>query len=140
MLELINFEKEKELIDPAPANHKIKPLYKNTLIGLFNSFNSAYEKLAQLKEQGSIDILTVKKDLVEAREHIYQIYLTIDSILRSYRTGFGIETDSMKCDFCPEVARKYQDFHKWCVDCFSHEFESLKDNRQPDVNLQEEKK
>ena len=122
MLELINFEKEQKQIDSAPANHKIKPLNNITFLGLFNSFTSALNMLAKLKEQGSIDILTVRKDLVEAREYLFQIYLSIDSILRSYKTGFDIETDSMKCDFCPDVARKYQDFHKWCKDCFSHEF------------------
>ena len=124
MLELIKFKKEQDTFDSTPANFEIKPLYKNTFIGLFNSFNSAYDKLAQLKEQGSIDILTVREDLIEAKEIIFQIYSLIDSILHSYKTGFGIETDSMKCDFCPEVAQNYQDYHKWCDDCFSHEFGS----------------
>lgn len=118
MIELENFENQHS----SPDNFQVKRLSKITFIGLFNSFNSVRDKLAKLKEQGSIDILKVKKDLIEAKEHIFQICLSIDSILRSYKTGFGIETDSLKCDFCPDIARTYQDFHKWCDDCFSHEF------------------
>lgn len=122
MLELINFKKEQDNFNPTPANFKIKPLYNNTFIGLFNSFDSAYKKLFKLKEQGSIDILTVKKDLTEARDYVFEIYSLIDSILRSYKTGFGIKTDSVKCDFCPDIALKYREFHKWCEDCFNREF------------------
>ena len=119
MLELVNFNKEH---DSTLANHEIKPLYASTFVGLFNSFNSAFKKLSKLKEQGSIDILTVKKDLNDTRDHVFEIYSLIESILRSYKTGFGIENDSMKCDFCPDIALKYQDYHKWCDDCFNREF------------------
>ncbi len=122
MLDLINFEKEQDQFDSTPVNSKIKPLNKITFLGLFNSFDLAHRKLENLKEQGSIDILLVKKDLIEARDYLFQIYLSIDSILRSYKTGFGIKTDSLKCNFCPEVARKYQEYHKWCEDCFNREF------------------
>ena len=119
MLELVNFNK---VHDSTPANQEIKPLYASTFIGLFNSFDSAYKKLSKLKEQGSIDILTVKKDLIETRDYVFEIYSFIDSILRSYKTGFGIETDSMKCDFCPDMALKYREYHKWCEECFNREF------------------
>ena len=120
MLDLINFEKDQ--FDSTPVINKIKPLNKITFLGLFNSFDLAHRKLEKLKEQGSIDILTVKKDLIKARDYLFQIYLSIDSILHSYKTGFGIKTDSLKCDFCPDIALTYREFHKWCNDCFSHEF------------------
>ena len=119
MLELVNFNKEH---DSTPVTHEIKSIHKSTFIGLFNSFDSAYQKLSKLKEQGSIDILKVKKDLTETRDYVFEIYSLIDSILRSYKTGFGIENDSTKCDFCPDIALKYQDYHKWCEDCFNREF------------------
>ena len=122
MLDLINFEKEQDQFNSTPVSSKIKPLNKITFLGLFNSFDLAHRKLEKLREQGSIDILKVRKDLVEARDRMFQIFSSIDLILRSYKTGFNIETDSMKCDFCPDVAQNYQDFHKWCNDCFSHEF------------------
>ncbi len=121
MLELANFSEEKKR-DPTPENYQVKKLKNITFIGLFNSFNSTQNLLAKLKEQGSIDILTVKNDLTRAKEQVFEIYLVIDSILNSYQNGFNIETDSMKCDFCPEVADTYREFHKWCKDCFSREF------------------
>ena len=119
MLELVNFESK----DSPPENYQVKQLKDITFIGLFNSFNSARDTLSKLKEQGSIDILTVKNDLTRAKEQVFQIFLVIDSILKSYQDGFNIEVDTMKCDFCPEVANAYREFHKWCKDCFNREFE-----------------
>lgn len=118
MLELENFENK----DSTPENYQVKQLKNITFIGLLNSFNSAHDTLAKLKEQGSIDILTVKNDLIRAKDQLFQIYKFIDAILNSYKNGFRIDVHSMKCDFCTESAYKYQEFHKWCKDCFSREF------------------
>ncbi len=108
MFELVNFENK----DPTPENYQVKELNNITFLGLFNSFNSTHNTLAKLKEQGSIDILTVKDGLIRAKEQVFQIYVVIDAILNSYQNGFNIEENTMKCDFCTENAHKYKVFHK----------------------------
>ncbi len=118
MLELVNFEEN----EPSPDSYQTKPLSRITFIGLLNSFDYARKFLSKLKEQGSIDILKVKDDMIKAKNHLLQINLEIDAILNSYKKGFGIEVAAMKCDFCPDQAIKYQIFHKWCKSCFNREF------------------
>ncbi len=118
MLELVNFEEN----EPSPDCYKVKPLDRITFIGLLNSFDYAHNFLLKLKEQGSIDILKVKDDLFKAKNHLLQINLEIDAILNSYKDGFGIEVGSVKCDFCPNSAFKYEDFHEWCKICFYQKF------------------
>jgi len=121
MLELANFDQE-EKNDSTPEDHRVKKLNNITFLGLFNSFNSAHDTLSKLKEQGSIDILAVKKDLTRAKEQVFQIYVAIDAILNSYKNGFDITEEAIKCDFCPDKAIKVQSFHSWCEDCYNREF------------------
>ena len=118
MIELANFEKN----EPSPDSYQVKPLSRITFIGLLNSFDYARNFLLKLKEQGSIDILKVKGDMIKARNHLLQINLEIETILNSYKKGFNIESGAMKCDFCPDPAKKYREFHKWCESCFNREF------------------
>ena len=118
MLKLANNEES----EPPLEIYQTKQLSRITFIGLLNSFDYAHNFLAKLKEQGSVDILTLKKDMIKAKNFLFQIYLEIDTILNSYKDGFNIEDNVMKCDFCPETAHTYREYHKWCVDCFNREF------------------
>lgn len=120
MIELKNPQENN--FSPENENYEIKRLRNCTFVGLFNSFDSTVNRLAELKKQGSTDVLTVKKSLTEVKEEIIQIYLSINAILTSYKHGFSIEEEAMKCDFCPDPAETVRCFHKWCKECFEREF------------------
>jgi hypothetical protein len=118
MLELVKVEKN----ESPPEYYRVKPLSRVTFIGLLNSFDYARNFLSKLKEQGSMDILEVKTDLLKAKDQLFQIYLEIGTILNSYKYGFSVEGGAMDCEFCNNRAFQYRDFHKWCEDCFHKEY------------------
>lgn len=118
MLELLRSEEN----DSSPESVPIETLKSVTFIGLLNTFDYTRSLLSTLRESESIDILTVREDMTKAKSLLRLLYLKITAILHSYQDGFTIEEGTMKCDFCTSKAFKYKDFHKWCEDCFIHEY------------------
>lgn len=117
MLEVTHFEEK-----PSPEDERKKPLTPITFVGLLNSFDNARALLHKLKENGSIDILAVKDDMIELRDRMFQILLFVSSIVNTYKDGFLVRDKSLSCDFCPDTAHAYRDFHVWCEFCFKKEY------------------
>ena len=118
MIELASLENSKS----SPDTDQVKLLNSITFIGLFNSFDRTHALLKKLREKGSTDILEIKDDMIKLRNRTFQIFLRVSSILSSYKDKFRIENNSHDCDFCPDVARIYKDYHVWCDFCFKKEF------------------
>jgi hypothetical protein len=118
MIELASLENNKS----SPDTDRVKPLSAVIFIGLLNSFDHTHALLKKLRKKGSTDILEIKDDMIKLRNRTFQIFLRINSILDSYKDEFRIENNSNDCDFCPDVARIYKDFHVWCECCYEKEY------------------